>query len=190
MAGAALSVVAGMAFGCTLAGCSGHPVATTTTTVPSRSATYSFGGVTVRAAFPGTPLKTSDPLTLAALMPPHTSVTTWTIGDVGRLQVHSYELVMARFPVTATTASIDRFLTGYAGTPNLTRYGNPALQKFSTIPLSGGTRYSGITAFTSGRVLVMAVGFDATKASVTDWLASVVLVSPSAEAGAPAARGA
>jgi hypothetical protein len=163
----------------TLAACSSHPSTTTTTTSPSRTATYQLGGVTVRAAFPGTPLKTSDPLTLAALMPPRTSVTTWSIGDVGRLQVHSYELVLARFPATATTATIDKFLTGYAGAPNLTLYGNPALHKVSTIPLSGGVRYSGITAFTSGRVLVMAVGFDAAKASVADWLASVVLVSPS-----------
>jgi hypothetical protein len=174
-----ITAIAALAFAGTLTGCGSHPATTTTTTVPSRSATYSFGGVTVRAAFPGTPQKTSDPLTLAALMPSHTSVTTWSIGDVGRLQVHSYELVMARFPVTATTATIDKFLSGYAGAPNLTLYGNPALHKVSTIPLSSGVRYSGITAFTSGRVLVMAVGFDAAKASVGKWLASVVLVSPS-----------
>jgi hypothetical protein len=111
-------------------------------------------------------------------MPKHTSVSAWVIGDVGALENASYELVMATFPPGATTATIDAFLARYATAPNSRMFGTPALREISTIPFSGGTRYSGITAFNVGRVLVEAVGFDSVKADVVRFLGSLQVISP------------
>lgn len=166
-----------------LACCSSQPTPTTTTTTTTttlapRSAVYRFGTVAVAAAFPGSPAMGSNPATLTALLPPHSSVIAWSVGDVGALLVHSYELVLARFPPGSTAGRIDAFLTSYGGRPNTRRYGRPALRKLSTIPLSSGTRYSGISAFSVGRVLVMAVAYDDVQAAVASWLDSVRLVTP------------
>jgi hypothetical protein len=163
-----------------LAGCTSHHASatTTTTTIPARAAVYRIGSTAVSIAFPGSPGIERDPPALAAILPAHTSVTTWDIGDVGALRDHSYELVMATFPPGSATTSIDRFLAGYASAPNTTMFGSPALHEVSTIPFSTGTRYSGITAFNIGRVLVMAVDFDSVKADVVRFLSSLQLVSP------------
>ena len=156
---------------------------TTTTTTPTstlapRAAVYRAGNVAVRVAFSGTPAVQADPPTLMALLPAHARVTSWSVGDVGALQVHSYELVMAMFPPGTTTGTIDAFLAGYAGKPNTVLYGRPGLQELSTIPFSSGDRYSGIMAFSVGRVLVMAVGYDDVRSNVRSWLDSLRLVSP------------
>jgi hypothetical protein len=151
--------------------------ASTPSTVAARPSVYRMGAIAVSAAFSGTPAVQTDPPTLAALLPPHSMVTAWSVGDLGALVVHSYELVLATFPPGSTTTTIDRFLTGYAGRPNTTVYGEPGVRKLSTIPLSSGTRYSGIVAFSVGRVLVMAVGYDDVQSEVTAWLHSVHLVS-------------
>lgn len=164
-----------------LAGCSSHsrPTSTTaaTTTLPATPAVYRAGKLAVTAAFSGHPLAQTSPTTLALLLPPHSKVTAWNVGDVGALVVHSYELVLATFPPGSTLATIDTFLRSYAGQPNTTLYGRPALRKLTTIPLSTGTRYSGITAFSVGRALVIAVGYDDVQAEVAAFLASVRLVS-------------
>ena len=189
------SVAAGLlAISClTVAGCSHSSatattspiiMATTTTTTPTgtvvpRPAVYRTGDVAVRAAFPGTPVVETDPPTLMALLPARTSVTSWSVGDVGALQVHSYELVMATFPPGSPAVAIDTFLAGYAGKPNSRFEGRPALRELSTIPFSSGNRYSGIVAFSLGRVLVIAVAYDDVRASVERWLDSLQLVSPS-----------
>jgi hypothetical protein len=173
----------------TLACCSGHTtpstvISTPTTTAAGTSSTvaahasvYRMGTVAVSAAFSGTPVAESEPPTLAALLPPHSTVTAWSVGNLGAFVVHSYELVLATFPPGSTLATIDTFLRSYAGTPNTTRYGRPALRKLTPIPLSTGTRYSGITAFSVGRALVIAVGYDDVQATVAAFLASVRLVS-------------
>ena len=173
----------------TLACCSGHTtpstvISTPTTTAAGTSSTvaahasvYRMGTVAVSAAFSGTPVAESEPPTLAALLPPHSTVTAWSVGNLGAFVVHSYELVLATFPPGSTTTTIDRFLTGYAGRPNTTLYGNPGVRKLSTIPFASGDRYSGIVAFSVGRVLVMAVGYDDVQSEVSAWIASVHLVS-------------
>jgi hypothetical protein len=162
-----------------LAGCSSHPKAVaTTTTVAPRSGDYRVGNTTVRAAFPGTPTVQTNPVSLTAVFPAGTKLSAWSIGNVGALKVHSYELVLATFPEGSTTSTIDTFLSGYAGKPNTTRYGKPAVHTVSAIPLSTGTRYSGIAAFSVGRLLVIAVGYDDAPAPVARWLGSVQLVSP------------
>jgi hypothetical protein len=144
-----------------------------------------MGAVAVRISFPGTPVMQVNPPTLTALLPAGTKATSWSVGDLGALQVHSYELVMATFPPGSTVADLDRFLAHYDGTPNTTLYGRPALRKLSTIPSSGpssspssnGNDFSGITAFSVGRVLVIAVGYDDVQANVKIWLDSLKLVS-------------
>ena len=57
-------------------------------------------------------------------------------------------------------------------------FGTPALHEINTIPFSTGTRYSGITAFNVGQVLVMAVGLDSVRAEVVEFLESLQVVSP------------
>jgi hypothetical protein len=162
-----------------LAGCSsGHSSKSTTTTGAPRFGVYRFGTTAVRIAFPGSPKVQADPPPLAAILPKHARVTTWNVGDVGALEVHSYELVIAAFPAGSTTTTIDDFLSKYAGKPDSTMFGTPALHEVSTIPFSSGTRYSGITAFNVGRVLVEAVGFDSVRADVVGFLGSLQLVSP------------
>jgi hypothetical protein len=136
-----------------------------------------MGAVAVRISFPGTPVMQVNPPTLTALLPAGTKATSWSVGDLGALQVHSYELVMATFPPGSTVADLDRFLAHYDGTPNTTLYGRPALRKLSTIPSSNGNDFSGITAFSAGRVLVIAVGYDDVQANVKIWLDSLKLVS-------------
>ncbi|MGO8875678.1 MAG: hypothetical protein ACLQNG_07925 [Acidimicrobiales bacterium] len=164
-----------------LVGCSNHSTSTSstaaTTTLPATAAVYRSGKLAVTAAVPGHRLAETSPATLALLLPPHSKVVAWSVGDVGALVVHSYELVLATFPPGSTLATIDTFLRSYAGTPNTTRYGRPALRKLTPIPLSTGTRYSGITAFSVGRALVIAVGYDDVQATVAAFLASVRLVS-------------
>jgi len=162
-----------------LAGCSGgHGSKTTTSTGAPKPGVYRVGTTAVRIAFPGSPKLQSDPAPLVAVLPKHATVTTWNVGDVGALKVHSYELVIATFPAGSTTTAIDDFLSRYAGTPNSTMFGSPALHEISTIPFATGTRYSGITAFNVGRVLVEAVGFDSVRADVVGFLGSLQLVSP------------
>ena len=173
---ALLAVIAG-AVG--LAGCSSNHSQTTSGTSAPRSAVYRVGTAAVRIAFPGSPTIEDNPPPLITLMPKHTSVTAWDIGDVGAFVDHSFELVMARFPPGSTTPTIDHFLSGYAEAPNSTMFGGPSLHELSTIPFSTGTRYSGITAFNVGRVLVMAVGFDSVQAAVVGFLGSLRRVSPS-----------
>jgi hypothetical protein len=136
-----------------------------------------MGAVAVRISFPGIPVMQVNPPTLTALLPAGTKATSWSVGDLGALQVHSYELVMATFPPGSTVADLDRFLAHYDGTPNTTLYGRPALRKLSTIPSSNGNDFSGITAFSVGRVLVIAVGYDDVQANVKIWLDSLELVS-------------
>jgi hypothetical protein len=171
---ALLALVAGAAG---LAGCSTNHSQSTSSTNAPRGAVYRVGTTAVRIAFPGSPSVEDDPPPLVTLMPKHTVVTTWDIGDVGGFVDHSFELVMATFPPGSTTTTIDDFLSGYAEAPNSTMFGHPALHELSTIPFSAGTRYSGITAFNLGRVLVMAVGFDSVKAAVVGFLGSLQPVS-------------
>lgn len=161
-----------------LAGCSSHGSKTTTSTGARRSEVYRVGTTAIRIAFPGSADIERDPPALEALLPKHAIVTTWSVGDVGALKVHSYELVIATFPSGSPANAIDEFLSRYAGKPNSTMFGAPALREISTIPFSTGTRYSGITAFSAGRVLVEAVGFDSVRADVVAFLASLQLVSP------------
>jgi hypothetical protein len=162
-----------------LSGCSSpHSTGTTTSTGVPRGAIYRIGTTAVRLAFAGSPTIERNPAQLVNVLPKGTSVTTWTIGNVGALNDNSYELVVATFPPGSTTATIDAFLTTYSSAPNSTMFGNPALHELSTIPFSTGTQYSGITAFSVGRVLVMAVAFDSVKADVVRFLASLHLVSP------------
>lgn len=165
-----------------LTSCSSNASSTTTTTRvgPSRPATaavYRSGSIAVEAAFPGTPRRQANPAPFALLLPAGSSSVAWSIGDLGALAVHSYELVIATFPPKTPLRIIDDFLTHYGGAPNTTRYGRPALHRLDSIPLSGGTRYSGITAFSLGTVLVIAVGFDSATDEVSAFTASVRLVS-------------
>jgi hypothetical protein len=166
---------AGSLGGC---GTSHHTSETTSSTGAPRAGEYRFAGAAVRIAFPGSPGMEKDPAPLVAVMPKHTSVTAWVIGDVGALENYSYELVMAKFPTGSTTATIDTFLSSYAKAPNTTMFGTPALHEINTIPFSTGTRYSGITAFNVGQVLVMAVGLDSVRAEVVEFLESLQVVSP------------
>ncbi len=167
-----------------LAACSSAPASTATTTTtatrpttPAHPAVYRFGGVSVKAAFPGQPLRLAHPENFALLLPPGSSSVAWNIGDLGTLAVHSYELVIAAFPPKTPLRIIDDFLSHYGGTPNTTRYGRPALRQLNTVPLSGGVRYSGIAAFSVGTVLVMAVGLDTVAAEVSAFTSSVGLAS-------------
>jgi hypothetical protein len=176
-AGAAVCLAAIACAGLGGCGTGRHSSATTSSAGTPRAAEYRVGGTAVRIAFPGSPGIESDPAPLVAVMPEHTSVTAWVIGDVGAFKNNSYELVMARFPPGSTTATIDDFLLSYAKAPNSKMFGTPALHEISTIPFSTGTRYSGITAFSVGPVLVMAVGFDSVRADVVGFLGSLELVS-------------
>jgi hypothetical protein len=174
--GAFLTAVA--CAGC-LTGCSSsHHTSPATTTSSPRAGVYRVDGTAVGIAFPGSPGIERDPPPLTAILPKDTSVTAWNIGDVGSLKNDSYELVMATFPPGSTTTTIDNFLSGYASAPNSTMFGAPTLHELSAIPFSTGTRYSGITAFNVGRVLVMAVAFDSVRTDVARFLGSLQLVSP------------
>lgn len=178
-----------LASACFLASCSsGAPRASTTIapatsttlselTVPGHPRLYRAEGVAVVAAFPGTPVRVADPATFAVVLPSGSRSVAWSIGDLGTLTVHSYELVIAAFPPGTSLGIIDDFLTHYGGKPDTTRYGRPGLHRLDTVPLSGATRYSGITAFSVGRVLVIAVGLDAGRAEVSAFTASVRLVA-------------
>jgi len=161
-----------------LSGCGrSHASPTTTGTSAPRAAVYRVGTTAVRIAFPGVPRIGRDPASLVPVMPAHTSVTVWNIGDVGALQDNSYELVLASFPAGSTTTTIDDFLATYAKAPNAKMFGVPALREVNTIPFATGTRYSGITAFNVGLVLVMAVAFDSVRADVVRFLDSLQLQS-------------
>ncbi len=139
---------------------------------------YRAGNVEVRAAFPGTPVKSSSPGTLAALLPADTRVTSWRVGALALLRPPAYELVVADFPPGSNATTIDDFLARYAGKPNTTVAGDPGLYRLSAIPQASGTDYSGIKAISVGRVLVMAVGLDTARAPVVGWLNSLQLTRP------------
>lgn len=142
-----------------------------------RLAVYRFARVAVRVAFEGAPVMSMNPATLTPLLPDHTNVASWSVGDLGALEPPSYELVIASFPAGSSGTDLDRFLSRYAGEPNTTIHGRPGLHKLSVIPLASRKGYSGITAFSVGRVLVMAVGLDTARASLLRWLGSLQLVS-------------
>ncbi|MHB1770491.1 MAG: hypothetical protein ACYCST_01890 [Acidimicrobiales bacterium] len=139
---------------------------------------YRAGNLEVRAAFPGTPVRASSPGTLAVLLPADTRVTSWRVGALTLLRPPAYELVVADFPPGSNAATIDDFLTRYAGKPNTTVAGEPGLYRLSAIPQASGTDYSGIKAFSVGRVLVMAVGLDTARAPIVSWLGSLRLTRP------------
>ncbi len=150
------------------------PASTPTGATPT-ARVYRADDVAVRAAFPGTPVRTSSPGTLGALLPPATTVTSWRVGDMALLRPPAYELVVADFPPGSNATTIDDFLTRYAGKPNTTVGGKPGLYRLSAIPQASGTDFSGIKAFSVGRVLVIAVGLDTARAPVVSWLESMRL---------------
>ncbi|MGD0084356.1 MAG: hypothetical protein ABSD78_14345 [Acidimicrobiales bacterium] len=177
-----------VAVGISVSGCSSGAVTTTTSTTtttttttvlaPARPAVFRAGRVAVRISFPGSPTEQADPPSLVGIFPSGTSVTAWSVGNVGALELNSFELAIALLPASASGAEIDALMAKYFGQPNTALYGQPALHEISAIPVSGTTHYSGITAFRIGGVAVIAVGYGANRGVAAAFLASLQLISP------------
>jgi len=154
---------------------------TTTTTVvlpPPRPAVFRAGHVAVRISFPGSPSEQPDPASLVGIFPSGTSVTAWNVGNVGALEVNSFELAITLLPAGVPGAQVDAVMARYFGKPDTTLFGHPALREISTIPNDGTTDYSGIVAVRIGGIAVVAVAYGTTRTEITAFLDSLQLISP------------
>jgi len=168
----ALAVLASLAVAaCTTASCSNQAGG------ESRSVTgvYSAGGASVRLAFPAQPTKITNPASFQPIFPKHTVVIAWALGNMSALKVHSYELAIVEFAPGTPKSFITKEMTTYGGAASTTKYGSEALDEINFIPPD---RYSGIVSFPIGRDLVIAVGYDAARAEVANFLSSLALLSP------------
>jgi hypothetical protein len=168
--GSLLVLVLTLASACLLSACSSRSASPARATGSSKP--YNAFGVTVDADFPGTPLSVPNPPAFRGLFAGHSSATSWSIGNLGLLQLDSYELVMVSFPAGTAASKIASELKSYGGPPNATVSGQPAIKDVS--PTNNG-RFAGDLAFSSGDVLIILGGYDDVEAPVKQFIDSAML---------------